>query len=262
MLKIGFIGAGNMATALIRAIRTDKKYIIIASDKSKSKINKAKKELKIHTANNKTLVKKSKIIFLCVKPKDMNQALKEIKPLTKNKIIVSIAAGFKISSIEKIIGKNRKIVRVMPNINCIVGEMAAGYSYNKNVEKSDKKIINNLLNKSGLALEVSENKLDIVTALSGSGPAFVAYLINNFANLSAKYGLSKDIAYKLAIQTFFGTGKLLKETRINPEELIKMVSSKKGTTVAGLEQLKKLKIKKIIEKTIKAAYKRSKELGK
>jgi len=262
MLKIGFIGTGNMATALIRRIKSDKKYIILASDKNKSKINKTKKELKIQTGNNKDLVKKSQIVFLCVKPKDIKDILEEIKDLIKNKIIVSIAAGVKIKSIENIVGKNKKIVRVMPNINCIVGEMAAGYSYNKNVEKSDKKIINNLLNKSGLALEVSENKLDIVTALSGSGPAFVAYLINNFTNSSAKCGLSKGAAYKLSIQTFFGTSKLLKETKINPEELIKMVSSKKGTTVAGLDQLKKLKINQIIEKTIKATYKRSKELGK
>ncbi|MCH8004035.1 MAG: pyrroline-5-carboxylate reductase [Nanoarchaeota archaeon] len=262
MLKIGFIGTGNMATALIRAIKTDKKYVIIASNKSNSKINKAKKELKIKTTNNKDLVKKSNIIFLCVKPKDMSEVLREIKSSVRNKIIVSIAAGIKISSIEKIIGKNRKIVRVMPNINCVVGEMAAAYSVNKNIKRNDKNIINKILNKAGIALEIDENRMDAVTALSGSGPAFVAYLINNFTNSSIKYGLSKDVAYKLAIQTFFGTSKLLKETKIKPEELIKMVSSKKGTTVAGLEQFKKLKINQIIEKTIKASYKRSKELGK
>ena len=250
-----------MAIALIRSIKSAN-YHIMSSDKDKNKLSKAKNELKIEAASNRDLAKKSNIVFLCAKPKDIREILEEIKDLVENKIIVSIAAGVKISSIEKIIGKNKKIVRVMPNISCIVGEMAAAYSFNKNISEEDKTIIHEILNKAGLAIEMEEEKMDSVTALSGSGPAFVAYLIQNFAEAGEKQGLKKEVAYKLALQTFFGAGKLLKQTKINPEELIKMVSSPEGTTVAGLKILENSDIKKIIDKTIEAAVKRSKELGK
>lgn len=263
MLKIGFIGTGNMATALIKSVKSTNNYSMLSSDKDKNKLSKAGKELNIQTAeSNRDLARKSQIIFLCVKPKDINEALEEIKDSVKNKVIVSIAAGIKISSIEKIIGKNKAIVRVMPNINCIVGEMAAAYSYNKNIKKEDKKIIHTLLNTAGLAIEVKEEKMDSVTALSGSGPAFVAYIINSFTTAAEKQGLNKETAYKLALQTFSGTSNMLKKTKISPDELIRMVSSPKGTTIAGLEILKNAEIKKIINKTIEAAVKRSKELGK
>src|SRR3989338_7546514 len=261
MAKIGFIGTGNMATALIRSMKDNNR--IISSDKNEEKLQKAKKELGIKTAkDNNEAAKSSEIIFLCAKPCDIKGILQEIKPNTENKIIVSIAAGIKIKSIENIIGKNKKIVRVMPNLNCAVSEMAAAFSCNKSIEADEKKSIKNLLNKAGLALEVEEEKMDAVTALSGSGPAFIAYMLDAFAKSGEKQGLSREISYKLALQTFFGTAKLLKETGENPESFIKRVASPKGTTEAGLEVLQKSEIKSIIEKIIQSAAKRSKELGK
>src|SRR3989338_5552938 len=242
MAKIGFIGTGNMATALIRSMKDNNR--IISSDKNEEKLQKAKKELGIKTAkDNNEAAKSSEIIFLCAKPCDIKGILQEIKPNTENKIIVSIAAGIKIKSIENIIGKNKKIVRVMPNLNCAVSEMAAAFSCNKSIE-------------------ADEEKMDAVTALSGSGPAFIAYMLDAFAKSGEKQGLSREISYKLALQTLFGTAKLLKETGENPESFIKRVASPKGTTEAGLEVLQKSEIKSIIEKIIQSAAKRSKELGK
>lgn len=263
MLKIGFIGTGNMATALIKSLKSANRYSIISSDRDKGKLSKAEKELGIQTTqSNRELAEKSDIIFLCVKPKDMNEALLEIKGLVKNKTIISIAAGIKIGSIERIIGKDKKIVRVMPNINCIVGEMAAAYSCNGNVKKEDKKIIHTLLNAAGFAIEIKEEKMDAVTALSGSGPAFAAYLIGSFAAAAEKHGLAKEAAYKLTLQTFSGTSRLLREKKTSPEELIRMVASPGGTTAAGLEVFEKSEIKKIIGNSIEAAARRSRELGK
>ncbi|MAE42403.1 pyrroline-5-carboxylate reductase [Candidatus Woesearchaeota archaeon] len=263
MIKIGFIGTGNMAKALIRNIKNADNCCIIASDKNQDKLSKAEKELEISTTkSNKELAQESEIIFLCVKPKDIAAVLEEIREIAENKVIISIAAGVKISSIEKIIGNDRKVVRVMPNVNCIVGETAAAYSLNKNIRNKDKEIINKLLNSAGLALEINEEKMDAVTALSGSGPAFVAFLIDIFVNAGIKYGLSKEDSYKLAVQTFYGTGSLLKKKKITIEKLIEMVSSPGGTTVAGREVLEDSDINKIIDKTIEAAIKRSKELGK
>src|SRR3989338_3603703 len=253
MVKIGFIGTGNMAAALIRTIK----------DKSEEKLKKAGKELGITTSkDNNEVAKNSEIIFLCTKPDNIKEILEEIKSNIKNQIVVSIAAGIKIRFIENIIGKNKKIVRVMPNLNCAVGEMAAAFSCNNNMGAGEKEFIKNLLNKSGLALEVEEEKMDAVTALSGSGPAFIAYMLDAFAKAGEKQGLSREISYNLALQTLFGTAKLLKETGEKTESFIKRVASPKGTTEAGLEVLQTSEIKPIIEKTIQSAAKRSKELGK
>src|SRR3989338_11250071 len=261
MAKIGFIGTGNMATALIRSMKDNNR--IISGDKNEEKLQKASKELGIKTAKgNNEVAKNSEIIFLCAKPGDIKGILQEIKPNIKNQIIVSIADGIKIRFIENIIGKNKKIVRVMPNLNCAVGEMAAAFSCNKNIGANEKKFIKNLLNKAGLALEVEEGKMDAVTALSGSGPAFIGYILDAFANPAEKQTLIREISYNLALQTLFGTAKLLKETKENPESFIKRVASPKGTTEAGLEVLQKSGINSIIEKTIQSAAKRSKELGK
>ena len=261
MAKIGFIGTGNMATALIRSIKDDNR--IISSDKNEEKLEKAEKELGIKTtADNNEVAKSSEIIFICTKPHDIKEILQEIKPNVENKIVVSIAAGIKIRFIEDIVGKNKKIVRVMPNLNCIVAEMAAAFSCNENIKAVEKELIKNLLNKAGLAIEVEEEKMDAVTALGGSGPAFIAYILDAFSKAAEKQGLGKEISYNLALQTLFGTAKLLKETKENPESLIKRVASPNGTTIAGLNILEKSELKSIIEKTIEAAAKRSKELGK
>ena len=260
-MKIGFIGTGNMAAALIRSMKKGNE--IISSDKNKKKLQKAEKELGIKTTtDNNEVAKNSEIIFLCAKPEDIKEILEEIKSNVENKIIVSIAAGIKMKFIENIVGENKKIVRVMPNLNCALAEMAAAFSYNKNIEANEKESIKNLLNKAGLALEVKEEKMDAVTALCGSGPAFIAYILNAFAKAAEKEGLSKEIAYKLALQTLYGTAKLLKETRENPKKLINRVASKGGTTEAGLEVLENSEIKKIIQDTIAAAAKRSEDLGK
>ncbi len=262
MLKLGFIGTGNMARALIKSMVSEDAQII-SSDKSEEKLQKAKQEFHLKTTkNNKEVVKSSEIIFLCAKPKDFTEILEEIKDEASSKIIVSIAAGIKIDFIETILGENKKIVRVIPNLNCVVGEMAAAYSCNKNISSREKGIIKNLLDKAGLALETEEKNMDAVTALSGSGPAFVSFILKAFASAGEQQGLSKETSYKLALRTFFGTSKLLKDTNERPEDLIARVSSPGGTTIAGLTILENSKIKNIISKTIESAARRSKELGK
>ncbi len=263
MAKIGFIGSGKMAEALIKAIlKTNLTESIISSDKNKERLDYIMEKTKIKvTRDNKEVVKRSDVVFLAVKPQDMKAVLSEIKEQIKNQLIVSIAAGVKIGKIESIIG-DKKIIRIMPNTPCLVGEMAAGFAVNKNVNKADREFINKLLNSAGKAFLLNEKDLDVVTGLSGSGPAFIAYMIKAMADAGAKQGLSKEAALELAIQTVKGTGKLLQETKITPEELINMVSSPGGTTIAGRKVLEKSDVRKVIEKTIEAATRRSRELGK
>jgi pyrroline-5-carboxylate reductase len=264
MVRIGFIGTGNMAQALMKAI-LDKGISdnlgMICSDKDKEKLKKAAEELEVLvTEDNKVVAKKADVIFLAVKPQDVEDVLKDIKDvLDDKKIIVSIAAGVKIAKIEKIIG-NRKIVRVMPNTACLVEEMAAGYSANKNLEEEEITTIEILLKTSGYAVRLEEGLLDAVTGLSGSGPAFVARLVEYFTEAGKENGLDNETAYKLALKTFEGSAKLL--NKMQPEELVNIVSSPKGTTVAGREVLEKSDVKEVVKDTIKKAVERSKELGK
>ncbi|MEK6947379.1 MAG: pyrroline-5-carboxylate reductase [Nanoarchaeota archaeon] len=262
--SISFIGTGKMAAALISCIcKNNLTTGIIASDKNKENLEKIKSKYgRIQTTtNNKEAVKNADIVFLCVKPQNIDEVLNEIKEEIKNQLIVSIAAGIKIKRIESILKKSR-VIRVMPNLNCLVGEMAGGFSAGKYVTKGDIEEVSKLLNVSGIAIQVEESLLDAITSVSGSGPAFFAYFIKSIAEAGIKKGLKKEIAYQLAAKTALGTGKLLSEMKITPDELIEMVASKKGTTEAGLKVLDKYKVKKILEKTVGAAYKRSKELGK
>jgi len=266
MRKIGFIGAGKMAEALIKVI-LDKNIFrnneIIASDKGNERLDYIKKNLEIETTqDNKELVKKSDIVVLSIKPQNMGEVLDEIKnEVTDNHLIVSIAAGIKINQIQEKLG-NRRIIRVMPNTPCLVGEMAAGFAAGEYATDADVELVKKMLNSAGKAFEVKEELLDVVTGLSGSGPAFFAYLLEGLIEGGVKQGLSKEIATELAIQTMKGTGKLLQELNITTKELIDMVSSPSGTTIAGRDILENSSVKEILIKTIKAATQRSKELGK
>ena len=261
---ISFIGTGKMATALIGCIydkNISKK--IIASDKQNENLVKIKKQFsQIKTTNdNKEAVKNSDIVFLCVKPQDIDDVLDEIKDTVKNQLVVSIAAGIKLKHLESKL-KGRRVIRVIPNINCLVGEMAAGFSAGKHATKEDINEVSKILNSAGNAFLLKEELLDAVTGLSGSGPAFFAYFIKTMESAGIKNGLPKEIAFQLAAQTCIGTGRLLIEKKITPEELIEMVASKKGTTEAGLKILDKSNANKILKDAINAAVKRSRELGK
>ena len=261
--SISFIGTGKMATALISCIY-DKNIAksIIASNKNSKNLVNIKKQFKIKTTkDNKECVKSSDIVFICVKPQDIDEVLEEIKDTVSNQLIVSIAAGIKIKHIESKLG-NKRVIRVMPNINCLVGEMAAGFSAGKYATKEDVNEISEILNSAGIAFLLKEYLLDTVGAISGSGPAFFAYFIKAFEEAGIKNGLQRNIALKLAAQTALGTGKLIVKKNFSPEELIAMVASKNGTTIAGLKVLKKYKVKDALMKTIDAAIKRSRELGK
>jgi pyrroline-5-carboxylate reductase len=260
MTSIGFIGAGKMAEALIKAIQKSKlSKNIIASDKNDSRLTKLSKELNIKTTKNNRDLLNSDIIFLAVKPQNIGEVLDEIADT--NKLVVSIAAGITIKQLESKL-KNARIVRVMPNTPRLVNEMAAGFAVGKKVKDKDLLIIEKILNSAGKAYLLNESNLDAVTALSGSGPAFVSYLIQAMIEAGHKQGLSKEISSELTLQTFKGTAALLQQTGISPKELIDMVSSPNGTTVAGRKVLESSIIKEKIDKTILEAKKRSQELGR
>ncbi|MFP4362225.1 MAG: pyrroline-5-carboxylate reductase [Spirochaetia bacterium] len=262
MESIGFIGAGNMAYALASGIsRQFPGLEILASDVSSERLDIFQSSFETAKVfhSNKEVASRGDYVFLAVKPQIMDTVLSELGYI--NTCFISIAAGVPIAKLEKLL-PNARIVRVMPNTPCLVGQMAAGFSVSPKVTEEDRKIVLSLLETSGSAVEFPEKLLDAVTGVSGSGPAFVARLMEGFIEEAVSMGIQEQAAQTLTYQTFLGTAKLLMEKRMSTDELVNMVSSPGGTTVAGREVLEGSNIKENIRKTVRRAAQRSKELGK
>ncbi len=267
MVQVGFIGCGKMGSALIGALiehdvcsSTD----VICFDKNSDVLNDCKIKYGIQTASSCVdVVKKTDIIFLCVKPVDADGVIREIVPeWSVERVLVSICAGKKISFFEGLFQPSAaKIVRVMPNMPCLVGHMAAGYAVNKELNEDDIKMVNKMLSSAGIAYRLSEEQLDAVTGLSGSGPAYVAHFIEEFAKAGVKMGLPEDVSYGLSLETFIGTAQLMRQKNLNPQELKTIITSPNGTTLAGRNVLESSNISDIILQTIQAGTSRSIELG-
>lgn len=260
-MRVGFIGAGNMAGALAGAIQSaqpDTEFI--ASDVSSDQLERFVAGLEHATGapDNRSVVDSAELTFLSVKPQVFGEVLPELAHTPA--LVVSIAAGVRIAALEEALPQAR-VVRVMPNTPGLVGEMAAGYAGGTLATASDVALVGRLLESAGVALPMDEELLDAVTGVSGSGPAFVARLIEAFTDAGAAHGLDRDVAYRLVLQTFAGTARLLEEKRLSPQELVDMVSSKGGTTVAGRSVLESSDYASVIQRTVEAAVARSKELG-
>lgn len=262
-MTIGFIGAGNMATALAAAFASaDPALRFVASDIHSEQIARfiaaVGSDRTDPAASNAEVAERADMLFLAVKPQILPSVLPELADVAC--LVVSIAAGTRIRSIEAVLTKAR-IVRVMPNTPGLVGEMAAGYAAGSRATPGDMQTMGRMLSSAGVAIEVAEDLLDTVTGISGSGPAFVARFIEAFTAAGVANGLSEDQAYALVRATFSGTARLLSEKSLSPEELVTMVSSPNGTTVAGREVLESSDYADIVHKTVARTIERSRELG-
>lgn len=260
-LKLGIIGFGNMGSAIVDGLiekKLFKKKEILVFDIDKKKIKNLPFNIK---KNNRELVENSDIIILAVKPKDAENVLEEIKDnLNSQKLLISIMAGIKIEKIEKIIGKNIPLIRIMPNLNVKVKSGIIVWCSNKYGKKYGN-IVKKIFSPVGIVLKMPENKFDIITAISGSGPGFLFYIAEELKKICIEKGISKKIVNDLVSWLFYGTGKMLLYSKIEPERLKEMVSSPGGTTLAGLAIFEKMDFGKILRDVIEAAEKRSKELS-
>jgi pyrroline-5-carboxylate reductase len=265
--RIGFIGGGKMAEALAKGIinaslsSVDK---IIASDVDKKRCQILEKDTGIKTTQeNKKITSKSDIIILAVKPNIIGSILKELKnDITPKHLVVSIAAGIPLDFIESALNKGCRVVRVMPNTPCLVGETAAGYALGKNATRDDGELVGEILNAVGKSYLLEEKHLDAVTGLSGSGPAFIYTVIEALSDGGVKMGLPRDISTKLAAQTVLGSAKMVLESGMHTGELRDFVTSPGGTTIAGLHALEKGSIRNALIDAVETATKKSKRLGR
>lgn len=263
-MKIAFLGAGKMGEALAHGMISKgvvKVEDLIVSDIRKDRLEELSKKYGIIKAdNNKVAAEKGEVIFVCVKPQQLDSLLKEFEGFNfEGKLVVSIVAGVPIHKYYQSWGEI-KVIRVMPNTPALVGWGMSALSAGKGVNRSEVEKVFNLLKAVGEVIIVEEKYMDIITALSGSGPAYFFYFVESLIQAGVKAGLSREISSKLVINTLLGSGFLLKETGKHPAELIDMVTSPGGITAAALATFEKNALRFAIIEGVEAAIKRAQEL--
>ncbi|MER3447240.1 MAG: pyrroline-5-carboxylate reductase [Candidatus Dadabacteria bacterium] len=267
MKKIGFIGAGNMAEALVKGLLSSGLFTkdrIIMSDVIQERLNLMSSLYGVNvTQKNPEVMRFSDFIVLAVKPNLIGRIMDEINDyLTSEKILISVAAGISTASIMRD-DKRIKLVRVMPNTPALVLAGTSTLYCVPSVTQEEREDIKRIFDSVGITYIVeSEGLLDAVTGLSGSGPAFVAIFIEALTDGGVKMGLPRDMAMRLAAQTVYGTARVLLETGIHPAELKDKVSSPSGTTIEGIKEIEVRGLRGIIISAVEAAARRSKELSK
>jgi len=264
-MNIGFIGTGKMGEAIISKLVTSGTFNaenIGACDISGERRKTIGERYGVNVfGDSSEMLDKVDTIFLAVKPQDMDALLPEIKNKVNSRhLVVSIAAGKKIGFLETNL-PGARIVRVMPNIATLVAEGMTVFCTGTGVTPKDQEETTGLLSCFGQVLALPEDQFDAVTALSGSGPAFFAHFLKLMTNAGVELGLETCHADALAKQTMLGTIKLLMDGGFDADSLIAAVSSRKGTTEAGFEVLRKAPLQDIITDTLKAAADRSRELS-
>jgi len=265
--RIGFLGAGKMATALTRGWLQAGLAVagrVLASDPVPAARQGFQQETGVVAMiDNGQVVANSDLIVLAVKPQTLPALFAEIVgTLTPGHLVVSIAAGITLRQLRDGLGTQRRLIRVMPNTPCLVGASASAYSPGEHATEADVVLVERLLGAVGIALRVPEPLLDAVTGLSGSGPAFVYTIIEALSDGGVRMGLPRDTATLLAAQTVLGAAKMVVETRLHPSALKDMVASPGGTTIAGLHALERGGLRAALMDAVEAATLRAIELGK
>lgn len=259
---IGFIGGGNMAEALIKGMTSHGMRDILVSEPRDERRRHLEEAYRVMTTHlNKPVASSCEIIILAVKPQNMGAVIDEIvEVVTDEKTIVSIAAGITLSYLQSKLCTKR-LVRVMPNTPAIVQAGMSVISLSEFLSDADISAIREIFMSVGKVLVLPEKHMNAVTALSGSGPGFIALFIETMRDAGVSLGLDRDNAAELAVQTLAGTAKLL-ETGMSPEKLREMVTSPGGTTAAGLKVFYERDLFGLVGEALQAALRRAEELGR
>ena len=265
-MKLGFLGAGKMASALAKGFihaGLSAADSILASDPYEAALASIAKDAGIKTtSSNLDVLKFANVILLAVKPDQVNDVLAEARPhFTDKHLLVSIAAGITLARMESALPPGARVVRVMPNTPALVGASASAFALGKSAITEDAQLAQKLFSSVGIAYQVKESLLDAVTGLSGSGPAYVFLMIEALSDGGVAAGLPRDIATKLAAQTLLGSAKLLLETGQHPGALKDMVTSPGGTTIEGIHELEKGGLRAALMNAVRAASDKSRKLG-
>lgn len=263
--KISFIGGGNMATAIIRGLMQEEAGIGICVAEL---LPLRREQLKVMFPNLLIVedaaeaARWGEVIILAVKPQQAGGVLDLLEPaVAPGKLVISIMAGIRSATIEEALAPGCRVVRAMPNTPALIGAGATAVSAGRKAAPGDIALAEQIFSLVGYAVQVEEKHMDAVTALSGSGPAYVCSFIESLADAGLKNGLTRDIASKLAVHTVLGTARMVHESGDHPVILREQVTSPGGTTIAGLHALEKGAFKATIMNAVDAACSRSRELS-
>lgn len=264
--KIGFIGCGNMGSAMVGGLINSgfqNADSIIVSTRTEKSANSLKEKFKIKTSlNNIDIAKECDVIVLAVKPNMYKGVIDDIKSeITREKLIITVAAGITIEKMEYWLGEGYKIVRTMPNTPALVGEAISAVCANINVNKEELEYVFNFFNSFGKSVELEEKDFHAFTALCGSSPAYLFMFIEAMADAAVKLGIPRVKAYEMAAQSVLGSAKMVLETGKHPGELKDMVCSPGGTTIDAVAELEKKGLRSTVIEAIEKCAEKSKAMS-
>lgn len=266
--KICFVGAGAMAEAILCGLLNKKivkpGQISVTNQDDRFRLDELVYNFGVvaNAEQKSTSIKEADILILAMKPKDVGTALEEIRTLTNpNQLVISVIAGISTSYISSILGHNAPVIRTMPNTSAIVGLSGTGVCAGQSAKEEHIALAKKIFESIGIVVITEENNLDAITGVSGSGPAYVYYLVESMIKGATDVGLEQEQARNLIIQTVIGAATMLKETKEDPAYLREKVTSPNGTTQAGLDVLRQYDFEEAIRACIRQATKRSNELG-
>lgn len=263
---ICFLGAGSMAEAMIAGLVSKKlvspENITALNRGNRERIEQLITKYGIRDLDKETAIKKADIIVLAVKPKDIESALLEYAHLThKNQLFISVLAGISTDYLSSLLGHDAPVIRAMPNTSATIGLSATGIACGKTANEESLSMATRLFEAIGIVVPVEEDEIHGVTGLSGSGPAYIYYLVEAMEKAAADIHLDPEVARRLILQTILGSVEMLLKSGESAETLRKKVTSPNGTTAAGLDVLKQYKFEEGIRACIRRATERSRELG-
>lgn len=267
MTKIAFIGAGSMAEAIIAGLIENKllkgQQIFITNRSNRARLTELQNNYGITPTYDTTeLLKDAEIVILAMKPKDAEAAIQDMKEkITNEMLIVSVLAGVSIASIETFAQQALPVVRAMPNTSAAIGHSATALAANQLVTEAQKQQLTTMFETIGLATFVKEEQLDAITGLSGSGPAYIYYVVEALEKAAAEIGLEKEVAKQFIVQTLLGAGEMLKQSPKSAQQLRHDVMSPGGTTEAGIRVLEAHNVEEAFIACVKEATAQSKRLG-
>ena len=264
--KVGFLGSGNMGEAIIKGLLQAglvPAASIAATDARADRLQQMARQYGIRAAaSNREMVDEADVVILAVKPQIMGAVLQEVAgSVSRAKLLISVAAGVPVSALRAGLGKPARLIRVMPNTPALVLEGVTAIARSEELDAGDLELAQELFAAVGRVVVLDEEALDAVTGLSGSGPAYVAIVIESLADGGVRMGLDRATAMILATQTVLGSARLILETGMHPAQLKDMVSSPGGTTIAGITALEEGGVRRTFISAVERATLRSRELG-
>jgi pyrroline-5-carboxylate reductase len=268
--KITFVGAGSMAEAIFRGLLeqhiTSAAHITVTNRQNVQRLLDLESRYGVNTVSDseakKQAIQDADIVFLTMKPKDVIDAFAELKPLlSERQLLISVIAGLTIDKIQSLLGANLPIIRTMPNTSCTIGLGATGIAFSSQVNDRQQELGVAIFEAVGIVSIVREELLEIVTGLSGSGPAYIYYFMEAMIKAGIEGGLAREEAHQLTLQTLLGAAQMVKLTGEDPQVLRRKVTSPNGATQASIEALDAYQFTDGIIRAVFSSAERSKEMG-